>query len=447
MKQVILRSGATSEIQEYQASRGFQKAKEKSNMNKQNWLTLIASAILVTGVPGQGVAQMQGPESQIAGSEQAQRAIREARYPHGPRLMPPLQQKPISLADLGSQLSGRQADSGAEAAANTADFITFDVPGSSCAPPFPRCTTPVAINPAGTVTGYYADANAALHGFLRDRDGTFTNFDGPGATCPSFFSICTLPAGINPAGAITGFYCDAVTCHGFLRDRDGTFTTLDPPSSLFTQANSINPAGAITGSYCDAVTCYGFLRDPDGTFSTFNAPGAFYGTAPQSINPAGAITGVYYDVNFTSHGFLRAPDGTFTAAPIDPAGSIYTNPVGIDPAGAVTGYYQDASYVLHGFLRNPTGSFTTFVGPGSTQTYPSGINPAGAITGDYVRPGTPFSGFHGFLRARDGTFNPFDPPGSIDTFALGINPAGAITGWYIDPGFLGHGFGRKPQGK
>lgn len=402
-------------------------------------MTLIAGAILVTGASGNAVAQVTGPESRIVGSEGAQRAMLAAKYPHGPRLMPPLQQKPISLADLGSQLSGQQPDSRAEAAAISADFITFDVPWSSCEPPFPRCTTPVAINSEEAVIGYYADANAALHGFLRDRSGTFTDIDVPGSTCASFFTICTLPASINPAGAITGFYCDAFTCHGFLRDRNGTFT-VDPLGSLFTQANSINPAGAITGSYCDLVSCYGFLRDRDGTFTTFNAPGAVYGTAPQGINPAGAITGVYYDVNFTSHGFLRAPDGTFAAAPIDPAGSIYTNPVGIDPAGAVTGYYQDASYVLHGFLRNPTGKFTTFVGPDSVQTYPSSINSAGAIAGYYYQRA---SG-HGFLRTRDGTFTTFDPPGSIYTFALGINQSGAVTGWYIDPAFLGHGFVRKP---
>src|SRR5262249_22957201 len=54
-----------------------------------------------------------------------------------------------------------------QAGARAATFITFDVPGSTCLPPFPFCTTPVAINPDGTITGFYADANAALHGFLR----------------------------------------------------------------------------------------------------------------------------------------------------------------------------------------------------------------------------------------------------------------------------------------
>ena len=54
----------------------------------------------------------------------------------------------------------------------------------------------------------------------------------------------TSPSGINPAGAITGYYCDAVTCHGFLRAPDGTVTTFDFPGSGYTQPVGINPEGA-----------------------------------------------------------------------------------------------------------------------------------------------------------------------------------------------------------
>jgi hypothetical protein len=49
------------------------------------------------------------------------------------------------------------------------------------------------------------------HGFLRAPDGTITTFDPPGAVHGTF------PAGINPAGAITGSYTDANGfSHGFL---------------------------------------------------------------------------------------------------------------------------------------------------------------------------------------------------------------------------------------
>jgi hypothetical protein len=46
-------------------------------------------------------------------------------------------------------------------------------------------TFPTAISPARVITGYYLDTNAVYHGFMRSRDGTFTNFDAPGqATRP-----------------------------------------------------------------------------------------------------------------------------------------------------------------------------------------------------------------------------------------------------------------------
>src|SRR5450631_3912194 len=72
-----------------------------------------------------------------------------------------------------------------------------------------------------------------------------------------------------------------------------------PGQGTFLQTNpgTINPAGAITGFYCDAINCHGFLRAPDGTFTTFDAPDDVGGTYPACINPAGAITGYYSDAS------------------------------------------------------------------------------------------------------------------------------------------------------
>ena len=78
-----------------------------------------------------------------------------------------------------------------------------------------------------------------VHGFLRGRDGTFITFDPPGSTS-------TVPASINPEGAITGAHTDANNViHGFLRTRDGTLRMLDVPGATFTAPNSINPEGTI----------------------------------------------------------------------------------------------------------------------------------------------------------------------------------------------------------
>ncbi len=213
-------------------------------MNKRIWVVL-GAPIILTGLLDRALAQ--SDPSQEAGYDQARIAILAHRHALDPRLMP-----------LGSPKAGTagnpdsykpQMDSDANGAAKAAEFIVFDVPAATCQSGYPACTTPVAINPAATVTGYYTDASASLHAFVRDRNGTITTFDGPGATCPHYGSICTEPFAINPEGKITGTFCDATTCHGFLRDRKGAITTFDPPGSTYTQPNGINPDGAITGQY------------------------------------------------------------------------------------------------------------------------------------------------------------------------------------------------------
>jgi len=114
----------------------------------------------------------------------------------------------------------------------------------------------------------------------RDRRATIITFDAPGA-------VATFPFAINPAGAITGYYCDAITCHGFLRALDGAITPFDAPDDVNgTYAYSINPGGAITGYYCDAIACHGFLRARDGDITTFDVSGAQGTSATTSIRQA-----------------------------------------------------------------------------------------------------------------------------------------------------------------
>jgi hypothetical protein len=186
----------------------------------------------------------------------------------------------------GLQLYGQRTASGGEAEAKAATITSFDPPGT-------------AINPAGTITGNYGDANGTIHGFLRAPDGTFTTLDLPGTTY-------TLPQAINPAGTITGFYLGGYA-HGFLRAPGGSLTTFDPPGSTNTQPQAINPAGTIMGFYfLSHRTNHGFLRGPSGSFTSFDPPGST-DTQPLAINPAGMITGNYTDASGNLHGFLRIP--------------------------------------------------------------------------------------------------------------------------------------------
>ncbi|HEV3111165.1 MAG TPA: hypothetical protein VGY99_11775 [Candidatus Binataceae bacterium] len=60
---------------------------------------------------------------------------------------------------------------------------------------------------------------------------------------------------------------------GFLRASNGTISAFYPPGSVLTQANGINPQGAITGYYIERKLGYAWLlRAQDGTFVTLDPP-------------------------------------------------------------------------------------------------------------------------------------------------------------------------------
>src|SRR5260221_834779 len=213
----------------------------------------------------------------------------------------------LTLLVLGSQLYGPPRPS----------IVSFAPPGS----PSPAQTFPQSINQAGVITGYYNDVNSVPQGFLRARDGTFLHFDPLGSLAAlNPQGQGTTPLSINLAGAITGYYLDVnFVAHGFLRAPNGVFTNIDPPGSLSCNPIAINPAGAITGNYADGNTGLnrGFLRSPNGIVTSIDPPGSqsSNGTAPQALNPAGAVTGFFQDTNAFFPGFrafLRIPDGTIT---------------------------------------------------------------------------------------------------------------------------------------
>src|ERR1700688_1230781 len=88
---------------------------------------------------------------------------------------------------------------GLSANAQGGTIITFDAPGAV------NGTEALAMNPAGSITGFYFDANFVPHGFLRAKNGSFTTFDAPGAGLQLGLEQGTYATSINPGGAITGF--------------------------------------------------------------------------------------------------------------------------------------------------------------------------------------------------------------------------------------------------
>lgn len=331
----------------------------------------------------------------------------------------------------------------AEAGGAVSQIITFDVPGSSCQPAFIFCTQAFAMNASGAVVGWYADATQAMHGFLRQADGSFVGIDPPGATCGAVLRLCSQPAGINQAGAITGFYVDANSAgHAYIRDPDGEYTTFDFPGAFCcTSSSAISSDGTVIGSYLDANFLeHGFIRTKDGKFTTVDVPTGVNGTAPIAINPEGIIIGLYYDENYNGHSFVRYQDGN--TVEIEVPRSQGTSVAAINPAGDIVGSYDDINFITHGFVRQPNGVFASFdaVSP-PFFTQPDGINPAGVIAGSCQ---SPFQKCGGFVRASNGTITLVNPPRTILTVVSGINAAGVIAGWYDDVGFLQHAFIRLP---
>ena len=150
----------------------------------------------------------------------------------------------------------------------------FDAPGAGTEPhqgAYPANLS--GINPEGASVGEIYDANWVNHGYLRSPDGTITDVDVPGAGTGTYqgTNACWfIPAwgGINPAGTITGFYADENSVyHGYVRTLEGKITRFDAPGAgstaawQGTQPMTINPEGAITGYYTDANNVvHGFLR-------------------------------------------------------------------------------------------------------------------------------------------------------------------------------------------
>jgi probable HAF family extracellular repeat protein len=122
-------------------------------------------------------------------------------------------------------------------------------------------TLATGINNTGQIVGSYRDGTGTgNHGFLFSN-GTYTTLDRPGATG------ATTPLGINDAGQIVGWFQDGTGNHGFLYS-NGNYTTINDPASApgLTMAWGINNAGEIVGYYGDNGTdpsgAHGFLATP-----------------------------------------------------------------------------------------------------------------------------------------------------------------------------------------
>jgi hypothetical protein len=288
-------------------------------------------------------------------------------------------------------------------------FIVFNAPGATT-------TEPVGVDGEGRVVGFYFDANADEHGFLRRENGKFVPIVVPGLKL-------AIPWDINSRGEIIGNGFDAAGMHGFLQTRDGKSVVFDPPGTAFTYANAINVHGTITGSYCGVGHCGAYVRDRGGEITTFDYPGAVWGTFPSSINEKGEIAGFWSDEVQNLHLFLREPDGAIMG--LDPPGSVSVGPhVGISDAGELGGSYVDTAQSLKGFFRGRDGVFTRI----NRRVVVTGMDRDGTVAGSAVNLTGP--GTTGFLRFRNGSTKIFQAPNAISTQVEGISHDGDVFGFF-----------------
>ncbi len=293
------------------------------------------------------------------------------------------------------------------------DITKFSVPGANV-------TDPVSINNAGTITGI-ARSNTAIcdvlddcESFVRTLDGKITRFTVPGAKGG------TIAVAINNAGTITGYAKnthsrDGYDTQGFVRQTDGTIITFDVPGAKYTRPTSINQDGIITGCYdIDSSTSScslkgyandrgrGFVRKADGTFITFDASGSVL-TYPTAINDKGEITGVYSDSNYNNDpaGFVRSTDGiisTFSVLDRQQTWYVGTHPVSINNEGVILGsFHTSRPYLTAGFTRGPNGEIKEWKHPKAKEddTSFNDVNASGIAVGDYSDFG--YARIHAFI--------------------------------------------------
>jgi hypothetical protein len=270
-------------------------------------------------------------------------------------------------------------------------FKTIDAPGAIGG------TFAAGVNASGLVTGYYAGAGGAYHGFIW-QNGMLTPVDYNGVSGVA----STFLFQVNSSGQAAGYYTgsDGHSHSLIYNSAGGTWTPIpDAPGGYpFNAAGGINEHGQLAGNYSTDPTAssnlIGWLYDiKSNTYTPFTDPDAnSYGTATYGMNNKGDIAGLYNDAGGASHGFVWDP----TSGPrtVDVAGAKGTQAFAINDAGTVAGGYFDGT-VWTGFLLDSQDHLTSVVVPGAASTWIGGLDDKGDISGFYQDANGNFHAFYG----------------------------------------------------
>src|SRR6516164_1201112 len=284
-------------------------------------------------------------------------------------------------------------------------ITTFDYPGAG------NNTLPQKINERGDIVGEFIDSSGVTRGFVRFSDGSFS---AP-IVDPNDTVGFTEGRGINNPRTVVGDYATSDgNSHGFFLS-DGTFTEFDVPGATSTAVLGINNPGDFTGTFTDSNGNNPAFVSVGGTLTSFSVPGAVQTLAYMINDSKRLVVGYYADASGILHGYYRDANGALHF-PIDPPGSTTTILFGDNNRNWVVGRYTDSSGVTHGLFFVPPDKFFTFDFPGTTFTSLNGISSQGNICGRYEDS----SGIaHGFIARIRGT-----PPTKVERADRAGHPDG-----------------------
>jgi hypothetical protein len=252
-------------------------------------------------------------------------------------------------------------------------LATFDYPGVG------NSTTAGRLNDRSEVAGFYRDAANVTRGFVRQRNGVFSD----PIVDPDDTGNFTVANDINNSRLICGYFLDADDgfFHGFLL-AGNTFTQFDAGTSVSTLLRGLNDAGVLVGSTNSSTQPDQAFISENGNTTFIVIPGAI-SSLGSDINANGEMDGIYTDGAGMTHGFFRDANGTLRF-PIDYPGATSTSLEGINDLRWMSGRYTDNVGIVHGFLFIPPRKFVSFDYPGAVETSLNGINNEQILSGRYL---------------------------------------------------------------
>lgn len=197
------------------------------------------------------------------------------------------------INDAGTIVGQWQASSGAFhgfTRSPSGIYATLDFPGA-------MDSGLANINALGTIVGVYDLGDLSTNIGFFDSHGIFTSFEDPAAA-----PMQTSPVGINSLNFISGIYGDtAGNEHGFVRDPNGQFHNFDFPGADFTDAFKLDDLGQVAGQYATNFPQHGLILSRAMTLTGTPSPFQFFSfdypdsqnSALRGINNRGQVAGFY----------------------------------------------------------------------------------------------------------------------------------------------------------